>query len=41
MCEWETFEGREKFLDKVHRKGHVVGKKMVYERKKKKYVRNI
>jgi hypothetical protein len=29
------FEGREKFLDKVHRKGHVVGKKMVYERKKR------
>jgi hypothetical protein len=34
MCESETFGGSEKFLDEVHRKGHEVRKKMVYERKK-------
>jgi hypothetical protein len=33
QCEWETFEGREKFLAEVQRKGHKLVKKMVDERK--------
>jgi hypothetical protein len=33
QCEWETFEGREKFLAEVQRKGPKLGKKMVDERK--------
>jgi hypothetical protein len=32
-CDWETFEGREEFLDHVQRKGDNLGKRMVYERK--------
>jgi hypothetical protein len=27
------FEGHEKFLDQVQRKGHKLGKRMMYERK--------
>jgi hypothetical protein len=34
MCEWETFEVHEKFLDEVRRKRVEVVKKMVFERKK-------
>jgi hypothetical protein len=30
---WEMFEGREKFLDQVQRKGHKLGKRTMYERK--------
>jgi hypothetical protein len=32
-CDWETFEGREKFLDQVLRKEDKLGKRMMYERK--------
>jgi hypothetical protein len=32
-CDWETFEGREKFLEQVRRKGDKIGKMMMYERK--------
>jgi hypothetical protein len=32
-CDWETFEGREEFLDEVRRKGDKFGKRMIYERK--------
>jgi hypothetical protein len=32
-CDWETFEGREEFLDQVQRKGDKIGKEMMYERK--------
>jgi hypothetical protein len=32
-CDWETFEGHEKFLDQVQRKGDKFGKRMMYERK--------
>jgi hypothetical protein len=34
MCQRETFEGCEKFLEEVRKKGPEVGMKMVYERKK-------
>jgi hypothetical protein len=32
-CDWETFKGREKFLEQVQRKGDKLGNMMVYERK--------
>jgi hypothetical protein len=32
-CDWETFEGREEFLEQVQRKGDKLGKMMMYERK--------
>jgi hypothetical protein len=31
-CDWETFEGREEFLEQVGRKGDKLGKMMMYER---------
>jgi hypothetical protein len=43
MCQRETFEGCEKFLEEVRKKGPEVGMKMVYERKKeinKKYLKD-
>jgi hypothetical protein len=33
------FEGREKFLDGICRKGGKLGKKMVYEKKAQKYLK--
>jgi hypothetical protein len=38
--EWETFEGHEEFFDEVRRKGSMLGKRIVYE-KRKKCVKNI
>jgi hypothetical protein len=32
-CDWETFKAHEEFLDQVRRKGHKLGKRMMYERK--------
>jgi hypothetical protein len=32
-CDWETFKGREEFLEHVRRKGDKLGQRMVYERK--------
>jgi hypothetical protein len=32
-CDWETFEGREEFLEQVRRKGDKLEKMMMYERK--------
>jgi hypothetical protein len=42
MCDWETFEGCEKFLEQVRRKGDKFGKIMMYEEKqemRKKYLK--
>ena len=39
-CDWETFEGREEFLEQVRRKGDKLGKMMMYE-KSKRCVKNI
>jgi hypothetical protein len=33
MCDWESFKGREEFLERVQKKGDKLGKMMVYERK--------
>jgi hypothetical protein len=41
-CDWETFEGREKFLEQVQRKGDKLRKRMMYKRKqemRKKYLK--
>jgi hypothetical protein len=38
-CVWETFEGREKFLDEVRRKGDKLDKRMMYERKQQLHVK--
>jgi hypothetical protein len=32
MCNWETFKGRDEFLERVRRKGDKLGNRMVYER---------
>jgi hypothetical protein len=32
-CDWETFKGREEFLEQVRRKGDKLGKMMMYKRK--------
>jgi hypothetical protein len=32
-CDWETFKGREEFLEQVRRKVDKLGNRMVYERK--------
>jgi hypothetical protein len=34
-CNWETFKGHGEFLDEVLRRGAQLGKRMVYEKKKK------
>jgi hypothetical protein len=33
MCDWETFECHEEFLEQVRRKGDKLGKMVMYERK--------
>jgi hypothetical protein len=33
--DWEMFESHEEFLDEVQRKGAKLGKRMIYENKKK------
>jgi hypothetical protein len=39
-CDWEDFDGREEFLDEVRRKDAKLGKRMVFE-KRRKCVKNI
>jgi hypothetical protein len=32
QCDWETFEGREEFVDELQRKVAKLGKRMIHEK---------
>jgi hypothetical protein len=41
-CDWEIFDGHEKFLDQIRRKGDKLSKRMMHEQKQpmcKKYLK--